>query len=333
MAVLVTGASGFLGGRLAQVLVARGEVVRILARPGGDLRHLTDLPLEVVQGDLAAKESLAAAVKGVTHIYHCAGCSTDWDPWDVFYAANVAGVRNLLDAALQVSSLQRFLHVSTTDVYGYPAVPCNESHPLTDVGLPYNRTKCQGEECVCEASRRSGLPVTVVRPATIYGPRSKDFVIEIAKLIRQGAMAVVDGGRSPGGFSYVDNAVDAIIRAATLPETFGRYYNLADGTGVTWRHYVDALADGLGERRPWINIPSAIAFPLARSLESTHRLLRLPGRPLLTCNAVYLLCRNQEYPIEGARRDLGFSPAVSFDEGMGRTVNWLKKNGQQVAQN
>jgi nucleoside-diphosphate-sugar epimerase len=325
MAVLVTGATGFLGGRLAQVLVARGQAVRILARPGSDLRHLAGLPLEIVQGDLAATASLAAAVKGVTHIYHCAACSTDWASWDVFYAANVAGVCNLLDAALQVNSLQRFLHVSTTDVYGYPADPGDESHPLTDVGLPYNRTKCQGEECVWRASRGAGLPVTVVRPATIYGPRSKDFATGIAKLIRQGTMAVVDGGRSPGGFCYVDNAVDAIIRAATVPETLGRPYNLSDATGATWRRYVDALADGLGERRPWINIPSAIAFPLARVLESTHGRLRSPGRPLLTRHAVYLLSRNQEYPIEKARRDFGFAPTVSFDEGVARTVNWLKK--------
>jgi nucleoside-diphosphate-sugar epimerase len=324
MAVLVTGASGFLGGRLAQVLVSHGETVRILARPTSDLRHLAGLPIEIVPGDLAATASLATAVKGVTHIYHCAACSTDWAPWDVFYAANVAGVRNLFDAAQHVSSLQRFLHVSTTDVYGYPAVPCDESHPLTDVGLPYNRTKCQGEECVWEASRR-GLPATVVRPATIYGPRSKDFGTEIAKLIRQGTMALIDGGRSPGGFCYVDNAVDAIIQAATLPETLGRPYNLADGTGVTWRRYIDALADGLGERRPWINIPSTVAFPLARSLESTHRLLCLPGRPLLTRHAVYLLSRNQEYPIESAKRDFGFSPSVSFDEGVAHTVNWLRK--------
>jgi nucleoside-diphosphate-sugar epimerase len=325
MAVLVTGASGFLGGRLAQVLVARGEAVRILTRPNSDTRHLAGLPIEIVQGDLAATASLAAAVKDVTHIYHCAACSTDWAPWDVFYAANVAGVRYLLDAALQVTSLQRFLHVSTTDVYGYPADPCDECHPLTDVGLPYNRTKCQGEECVWEASRR-GLPVTVVRPATIYGPRSKDFGTEIAKLIRQGTMAVVDGGRSPGGFCYVNNAVDAIIRAAIVPETLGRPYNLADGTGATWRSYVDALADGLGEPRPWINIPSTIAFPLARAMESTHSLLRLPGRPLLTRHAVYLLSRNQQYPIDKARCDFGLSPVVPFDEGVAHTVNWLRKD-------
>ena len=111
---------------------------------------------------------------------------------------------------------------------------------------------------------------------------------------------------------------------ARVPEALGRPYNLADGTGVTWRRYIDALADGLGQRRPWINIPSTIAFPLARSLELTHQLLRLPGRPLLTRNAVYLLCRNQEYPIEKAKCDLGFSPTISFDEGVTQTVNLLR---------
>ena len=326
--VLVTGATGFLGGRLAQVLVARGEKVRVLARQSSSLNHLAGLPVEVVRGDLAAIESLAQAVHGVTQIYHCAACSADWAPWRVFYEANVTGVSNLLHAATQAEGLQRFLHVSTTDVYGYPHFPCDEAHPLTDIGLPYNRTKCMGEEGVWKASRHSGLPVTVVRPATIYGPRSKDFAVEIAKLIREGRMLVINGGLSSGGFCYVDNAVDAIIRAATARETAGRAYNLADGTGATWRRYVDALADGLGERRPRIDLPSGIAFPMARVLEAAQRLMRRSGRPLLTRHAVYLLSRNQEYPIEKARREFGYEPAVKFEEGVARTVEWLKREGK-----
>lgn len=318
MAVLVTGASGFLGGRLVQVLAARGQAVRVLARSGSDLRHLTGLPIEVIRGGLVEASPLAEAVQGVTHIYHCAGCSTDWAPWEVYFEANVTGVDNLLCAARETGGLERFLHVSTTDVYGYPVEPCDEAHPPADVGLPYNQTKCLGEDRVW----KSGLPVTVVRPATIYGPRGKAFAIDIARLIREGSMAVIDGGASPGGFCYVDNAVDAIIQAATAPGTDGRAYNLADGTGATWRRYVDALADGLGERRPWINIPSAVAFGLARVMEGGCG--HLGTRPLLTRHAVYLLSRNQEYPAERARREFGFSPAVSFEEGMRRTVEWLK---------
>ena len=323
MAVLVTGGSGFLGGRLAQMLAECGATVRVLARPGNDLRHLAGPQFEIITGRLSDVECLARAVRGVTQIYHCAGCSTDWAPWPVYHEANVAGVRNLLRAAAEAPDLKRFLHVSTTDVYGYPRTPCEESHPLTDTGLPYNRSKCMGEAAVWEAAHDQGIPVTVVRPATIYGPRGTAFGADIATLIRQGLMAVIDGGRSKGGFCYVDNAARAIIQAATASETIGRAYNLADGTGATWRTYVDALADGLGERRPWIDLPSALAFPLARMMEAPHH-LRVPGRPLLTRHAVYLLSRSQEYPIERAQREFGLAPSVSFEEGIKRTIEWLK---------
>jgi len=315
--VLVTGASGFLGGRLAQILVERGEAVRVLARPTSDLRHLDGLPVEVVRGDAGA------AVQGVTHIYHCAGCSTDWAPWRDYYEANVAGVEELLRAAAGVTGLRRFLHVSTTDVYGYPLVPCDESHPILDAGLAYNRSKGMGETRVWEAARDTGLAITVVRPATIYGPRGKAFVTDLAKLIRQGLMAVIGGGRATGGFCYVDNVAEAMIQAAMASETAGRAYNLSDGTGVTWRQYVDALADGLGCRRPWIDLPVAAAFGLARAMEAPHRWLGVPGRPLLTRHAALLLGHDQEFPIERARREFGFRPAVGFEEGMRRSVEWV----------
>jgi nucleoside-diphosphate-sugar epimerase len=325
MDTLVTGASGFLGGRLVQVLAADGVPVRILARRGADLRHLADLPVEVVQGSLADADALAAAVHGIAYIYHCAGCSTDWAPESAFFGANVTGVRNLLAAAAGAGRLRRFLHVSTTDVYGYPRTPCDEAHPTADVGLPYNRTKRLGEECVWEARRNTGLPVTVVRPATIFGPRGKAFTADIAHHIRRGSMLAIDGGRAPGGFCYVDNAVRGMMQAATTPRAEGQVYNIADGSGRTWREYVDALADAMGQRRPVLNLPSAVALVLARSLEACHRTFHLPGRPLLTRHAVYLLSRNQEYPADRARRELGFAPEVGFAEGVSRAVEWLRR--------
>jgi len=325
MTALVTGASGFLGGRLVQVLAADGVPVRILARRGAELRHLAGLRIKVVEGSLADEDALAAAVRGATYIYHCAGCSTDWAPEAAYFAANVAGVRNLLAAARRLRGLRRLLHVSTTDVYGYPRTPCDESHPAVDAGLPYNRTKRLGEECVWDARRESGLPITVLRPATIFGPRGQAFTVEIARLIRQGAMAVIDGGRAPGGFCYVDNVVRAMMQAAAAEQSEGKAYNIADGSGKTWREYVDAVADGLAARRPALNIPSALALPLARAFEASHAALHLPGRPLLTRHAVYLLSRNQEYPTERARQDFGFAPEVGFAEGLERALEWLRE--------
>ena len=330
MPVLVTGASGFLGGRLAEMLAAGGAEVRILARPGSDLRHLGNSAWQVVRGSPADSAVWLQAVHGVTEIYHCAGCSTDWASWDEFREANVTAVRCLLRAAAQSRCLRRLVHVSTTDIYGYPHLPCDETHPPTDVKLPYNRTKCQGEQFAWEALRE-GVPVTIVRPASIYGPRGKAFVIDVAELLRRGLMAVIDGGRSAAGLCFVDNVAGAMIQAAACPAALGQAYNLADGGGITWRSYVDALADALGYRRAWLNIPSSPAFAAARVMEGVQRALHLRGRPLLTRHAVLVLSRSQEYPTGKARRDFGFEARISFGEGLARTVHWLRERTASAA--
>jgi nucleoside-diphosphate-sugar epimerase len=314
MKVLVTGASGFLGGRLAQLLVDAGRQVRILARPTARLEHLARLPIEILPGGLADTAALARACQDTEVIYHCAGCSTDWAPWTTYLETNVTGTANLIAAARASGSLGRFVHVSTTDVYGYPAIPPDESAGPVDTGLPYNRSKLMGERLVVH----SGLPFTVLRPASIYGPRGQAFTVDFATHLRQGTMAVIGGGRTRAGLAYIDNVAEAMIQASGSLAALGRVYNIADGTGVTWRQYVDALARGLGTRRAWINLPAPLALALARAMEA------LPGRPMLTRHAVYILCRDQEYPTARAREDFGFSPRVRFDEGLERSVEWLK---------
>ncbi|MGA9717762.1 MAG: NAD-dependent epimerase/dehydratase family protein [Acidobacteriaceae bacterium] len=325
MAVLITGASGFLGGRLAQMLVERGDQVRVLARVSSDLRHLSHLQIQLVRGDLGDAAALAEAMRGVRAVFHCAACSTDWAPLKTYFSANVTGTQNLLDAAVSAGTVERFLHVSTTDVYGYPRVPCDENAPTRDVALPYNRTKIQGEEAVWRAHREHGLPVTAVRPATIYGPRGKDFVVEIAKLLRQRMMMLIDSGRARGGFTYVDNVAEAMMQAAESPATVGRAYNLCDETGTTWRAYTNALAEAMGYRRPSLSLPFGVAMGIGRAMEAPHGLLKLSGRPLLTRHAVHLLGQDQEFPATRAREDFGFAPRVLVSEGIARSAAWLKE--------
>ena len=322
MTTLVTGASGFLGGRLAQLLHAQDEDVLVLARRTSQLAHLPHI--RVADGDLTDPASLRAAARNATRIFHCAACSTDWAPYPTYYSANVTGTQNLLAAALAAPKLERFVHVSTTDVYGYPAVPCDESAPTRDAGLPYNQTKILGEEAVWRAHREHGLPMTILRPATIYGPRGKDFTVEIGTLLRQRLMATIDGGRAPGGFAYVDNVAQAMMAASTHPATLGQAFNLADGTHATWTKYLALFSKALGTKPPWIDLSLAAATRLASLLETPHRLLKLPGRPLLTQHAVKLLALDQEFPTAKARQTFGFSPDVSLEEGIARSAEWLK---------
>ena len=328
MPVLVTGASGFLGGRLAEMLAQLGEQVTVMARPQADLKHLSKLGqdrLQIVRGSLTDEEQVLRAVQGATHIFHCAAASTDWAPIEVYQESNVRGTETLLRAARQVRGLKRFLHVSTTDVYGYPAVPCDEDGSLRAVGLPYNETKILAERAAWRA-HEDGLPVTVIRPATIYGPRGKAFVADIALFLQRRQMAYVDGGRSTGGFVYVDNAVDAMIAAANSSVTLGQAYNLSDDTRETWKGYVEMLAAGLGCKPPWIDLPMRAAMTLAGAMETVHRLLRRrSGRPMLTRHAVCLLGRDQEFPISKLRAAIGYVPQVSLAEGMERSVAWVRQ--------
>lgn len=316
MHALVTGASGFLGGRLVSILNERGVRVTVLARRSSVLR----LPDGVGSARGEFDASLAAVLPtlpglaSVTHVFHCAGCSTDWAPSAEYRAANVDGVRAMLAAAPQLPRLERFLHVSSTDVYGYPATPGDETAPLHDTGLPYNATKIAGERLAWEAGA-AGLPVTIVRPASIYGPGGKAFVTDVVTMLRQRLMLLVDGGRAPGGFVYVDDVCEGMVAAATLPQALGEAYNLGDAHRTTWRTYTDALARAIGAPSAWLQLPFPAALALARASELPHR-LGIPGRPLLTRHATYLLARDQSYSIAKAQTHLGWQQRVDLAQGI-----------------
>lgn len=323
MTVLITGASGFLGGALVRALIQKGQNVHVFARKTSDLAHLKDLPVEVAYGSLEDKTSLIPAFSNIEVVYHCAALSTDWGGWEKFYEANVLGVQYLLEAAKEAKGLRRFIHISTTDVYGYPVKACDESYPITNIGLPYNRSKGLGEKAVWDCYKETGLPITVIRPVTIYGPRSKDIVTEIAGLLRKKKMVLINHGQSHAGLLYIDNAVEGIILAATSSDTIGEAYNLRDESDETWAQYVEALADGLHTPYPSIHLPAGLALGLARILEALYSTLHIQSRPLLTRHAVYLLFRDQGYSITKAQRDFGFHSKVTFAEGIKKTIEWL----------
>ena len=322
---LVTGGSGFLGSHLVEALVERGESVRALVRPTSDTTLLDGLGADLVVGDLGDVQSLKLAVQGVERVYHCAALASDWADWEAFRATNVTGVRNLLDAACE-GSVSKFVHVSTTDVYGHPDYPADETAPYRLRGWGYGDTKIEGERQVWTCRREHRLPITVVRPVNIYGPRSTSFVVEIVDLLKSGDMVHIDSGGKPAGLAYVGNVVDLILLAADSESSVGQPYNASDGSDVTWRQYVDRLAEIVGVRSPRMVIPYRLAYLAGWAMEKAYGVLRLDSRPLLTRMAVELLGTHQGFPIDKARRELGYQPSVQFDEGMRRVEEWLSQN-------
>ncbi len=319
---LVTGANGFLGYALTARLARQGAPVRVLLRKASQAQRFRDLKVQIAIGDLSAPETLQPAVADVAVVFHCAACSSDWGPWPEFAASNIDGVGHLIKAVSRGRDLQRFVHISSTDVYGYPTVPGDETTPLRDVGLPYNRSKIAGERLVWAAAAE-GLPVTVLRPATIYGPGSTDFVTTLATLLSQRQMLLINGGRSSPGLLYIDNAVDALLAAATTTATLGQAYNLRDESAETWGQYLRSLAHALGLPAPWLNLPEFAALGFAGMLEAVHRICKLQAKPLLTRHAVYLMSRDAAFAIGKAQRDFGFCSAVSFDEAVSRSAEWF----------
>jgi acetylornithine/succinyldiaminopimelate/putrescine aminotransferase/nucleoside-diphosphate-sugar epimerase len=327
-ACLVTGASGFIGGHLAQRLVQEGYQVRCLVRPSSDTSLLETLDVEIAEGDLTSSRTLGRAVEGCSYVLHCGALVSDWATPKEIAAINVEGTRNLLDASVS-ASVERFVHFSTTDVYGYPGgAGVDESYAGKGFSNWYSQTKRAAEAEVRRAHMAGALQTVMLRPATVYGPRSKEVVGEIARAMLGGKMLLIDRGRAVAGLCYVDNLVDAALIALKHEAAAGQAFNATDGLPVTWKEFTEGLAEGLGCAPARLSMPywmaSGIGFGLEHGYRALRRTTRLTTHPLLSRQAVQVLGRNQDFSNRKARELLGWEPRVSYAAGLEATLDWLK---------
>jgi nucleoside-diphosphate-sugar epimerase len=325
---LITGASGFIGGHLAQRLVAEGRRVRCLVRASSDLSLLAQLDVEVAVGDLTQPESLALAASGCRYVFHCGARVSDWGTVEEIARVNVQGTRNVLDACLG-ASVQRVIHFSTTDVYGYPGgAAIDETHAAAGFRNWYGQTKLAAEGEVRRVAEAHGLEAVILRPATVYGPRSTDVVGEIARALLGGHMLLVGGGRAIAGLCYVDNLIDAAVLATRLEAAPAEAFNVCDGLELTWKQFTSDLAAGLGCAPARWSVPYWLANGLGFSLEHAYRLLRRATRltiaPLLSRQAVQVLGIDQDFSNRKARETLGWEPRVDYASGLEATIDWLQ---------
>ncbi len=325
---LVTGASGFIGGHLTERLVREGHQVRCLVRADSDTSQLDGLAVEIAVGDLTSVGSLVRAAAGCRYVLHCGALVSDWATTDEINRINVAGTRNLLQASVG-ASVQRFVHFSTTDVYGHPVGQAiDETHAPAGFANWYAETKRAAETEVRRAEREHELDAVILRPATVYGPRSTEVVGDIARAMRGGNMLLIDHGQAVAGLCYVENLVDAALLALAHDAAPGNAFNVSDGLDVTWKQFTDGLAEGLGYSPVRWSLPYWMASGIGVSLEESYRLLRRTTRlrtpPLLSRQAVQVLGRDQDFSTRKVRELLGWEPRVSYPGGLEATLAWLR---------
>jgi len=289
---------------------------------------LRELGAELVQGDLTDAKSVERAVAGCRYVVHCAARVSDWGTVAEIRAANTGGTRNVLEAARR-AHVERVVHVSTTDVYGHPGGrQLDEDTPYAARFRNwYTATKIEAEQDALDFHRVHAGSVVVLRPATVYGPRSTNVVLEIADALRRKQMMLVDGGRAIAGLVYVGNVVDAVVLALGEGVPAGQPFNVSDGLPTTWKQFVDALAERLGCPPVTRSMPYGVANAVGFGLEHGYRALRgmfgIESDALLSRQAVQVMGVDQDFCTQRARSVLGWSPRTGLDAGLDATVAWL----------
>jgi nucleoside-diphosphate-sugar epimerase len=312
----VTGGSGFIGGRLIARLVREGTAVRALARSEAAAEAVAGLGAEPVRGDLSDRESLEAAGAGAEVAFHLAAHLGDWGAWEEFEQGNVAGTENAL-AACAAAGVRRFVHCGTEAALmaGEPLVNVDEAAPLRpDSPAPYPATKARAELAVRRANRGDFETLTV-RPRFVWGRGDTTLLPEMAATIRQGKWAWIGGGRNVTDTAHVDNVAEGLLLAAERGRA-GEAYFVTDDEPVVFREFVTAMLQTQGIEPPDRNLPAWTARPLAAISETAWRLLPLKGDPPMTTFRAWLLTQECTIDISKAKRELGYAPIVSREQGL-----------------
>lgn len=349
--VLITGATGFIGGRLAERLTfEHGARVRALVHDWQRAVWISRSDADLVHGDVTREETLFPAVEGCDIVFHCVGVGGSPE---LCWAVNVQGTLNLLRAAA-TRGVGTVIVLSSIAVHG-PELPprVDEATPLVRTGAPYADSKAAAEDAIAAFAREHSLRVVILRPTYVWGPRSDWYTIDPVRQIRRGTWRLVDGGQGSCHAVYIDNLVDAILLAGHGDAQGVEAFVISDDQPCTWREFFMEYARMVGARA----IPSLSSTRAHRLLRGVDRILggvqtklevarprsapfhfffratRFGARRirrLLGVSApfsdwdILKYAQRFELDVSSAQSRLGYRPTISRAEGMALTENWLR---------
>jgi nucleoside-diphosphate-sugar epimerase len=263
----------------------------------------------------------------VDGIIHCAARVGEWGPVEDYRAVNVESLRVMLEAC-KGQPLSRFILMSSLGVYAA------RHHRGTDESEPlprrhadgYTQSKVEAEQLAIQYYHDLGVPVVILRPGFVYGPRDRTVVPNIVQGLRQGTIRYPGGGQGALNTIYIGNLVQAVLLALAKDDAVGQIYNLTDGEFISKKKFVETIADALDLPKPTRTPPFWLAKLVTRMVEGWARLRGAKKAPLFTTAKLKFLGYNLDFNIGKAKLELGYNPRYSFEDGMYQTLKWYKEN-------
>ena len=324
MKILVTGATGFIGSHLAELLLKKNYTVRCLLRKTSNPVWLKDLPVELIYGDLFDRDALRRAVEGVQYVYHSAGL-TKAKTEEEYYRGNTLGTRNLLDTLKEYNpGIRRFVLFSSQAAEG----PSPTREPITEEVPPhpittYGRSKLAAEQ-ECQAAG-STIKYTIVRPPVVYGPRDKD-VFEFFHTVSRGVQPMAGFGQKFVSMIHVTDLVRGTVMAAESEKAVGQTYFISSKGVYGWREIGEITRRALDRKVLRVRVPETGIYAIAAVAElmakfsSKAALINFEKARDMVQN--YWTCDASK-----AKRDFGFEQEIPIEEGIPATIAWYKAQG------
>ncbi|HVJ81948.1 MAG TPA: NAD-dependent epimerase/dehydratase family protein [Planctomycetia bacterium] len=320
--ILVTGASGFVGGHIAERLIAEGHKVRTVVRPLSEIDLLKQWGVELVTGDLTDDHVVRRACADVDVVVHAAAKVGDWGPLADYRKLNVTGLQQMMDAL--PPDIERFILISSLGVY--PArdhYDTNEMCPLPEKHIDgYTQSKAEADKLALKLARERKIPLTILRPGFVYGPRDRTILPRIMTNLKRGVVTYFGSAQKKLNQVYVGSIAEAVSLALAKPQSIGQTYNIRDPEGVTKEKFFGTVAELTGLPKPTRTVPMWLAKTLCVAGETSGKLFNF--EPLLTGAKLKFMGLNLDYSIAKAQRELGFAPTKKFDEGIREAIDWVK---------
>ncbi len=307
MNVLVTGATGFLGKKLAYRLLELGYNVTGIGRNESIGKELSEHGVTFISCSLEDRESILSVCKGKDFVFHSGALSSPWGKYNAFYNANVVGTQNVLDGSKE-AGVKRFIHVSTPSLYFHYDERLNvkEDEPIPNTFVnAYAKTKFLAEQLVDNAFA-DGLPTITIRPRALFGPGDNAILPRLINVCEKGFFPRMNDDNVLVDITYVENVVDALILCMnSVPETLGQKYNITNGVQIDLYSVIEDVMRQLGKDFKYKNLSFKKAFTVAGVLEFVSRTVLLGKEPILTKYTVSVLSKSQTLNIDKAKKRVG----------------------------